>query len=418
MKYVRYTLMVGFAMVIITNCNPKPGFKIEETTIAEIHQAIEDGSLTCRQLVEHYLKRIKKYDQPTKINAIVTINPNALKRADELDKEFRSSGKLRPMHGIPMIVKDNYDTFDLQTSGGSIALKGSLPPDDAFQVRMLREAGAIVLAKSNMAEWAFSPYVTESSIAGITRNPYDLTRVPAGSSGGTAAAVAANFGAAGLGTDTGNSIRGPSAHNCLVGIRSTMGLTSRDGIIPLYLRNDIGGPMARTVEDAVRILEVIAGYDPADAITEHCKGKIQKNYRQYLLKNGLKGARIGVFRTYVDTTTTDSEIKVIFDKAVLDLQAQGVIIIDPFVIPDFEPLKKGIWCDQFQYDVNNYLSSLGSKAPYKTIKEIYEAGLYSPYVKERLEYALKGTQPPEQRDPPCLDLYHDQRNINLRQAVF
>ena len=174
-------------------------FEPYETTIAEIHQAIRSGRITCRQLVEAYLKRINAYDQPTKLNSIVVVNPQALAEADKLDAEFKRTEKLRRLHGIPVIVKDNYDTKDLQTTGGSLALKGSIPPDDAFQVRRIREAGAIVLAKSNMAEWAFSPMLTESSIAGVTRNPYDLERVPAGSSGGTAAAVAASFGAVGLG---------------------------------------------------------------------------------------------------------------------------------------------------------------------------------------------------------------------------
>ncbi len=262
----------NLALFLLTDCRKasSPKFAVEEATIEDIHRAIQSGELTCRQLVEYYLTRIEAYDQPLNLNSIVVVNPDALKKADELDKEFTSTRKLRPLHGIPVIVKDNYDTKDLQTAAGSLALKGSKPPDDAYQVRKIREAGAIVLAKSNMAEWAFSPYQTVSSVAGTTRNPYDLERVPAGSSGGTAAAVAANLGAVGLGTDTGNSIRGPSSHNCLVGIRSTMGLTSRDGIVPLYLRNDIGGPMARTVEDAVRVLEVIAGYDPADPITKNC----------------------------------------------------------------------------------------------------------------------------------------------------
>jgi len=159
-------------------------FSVVEASISEIHDAMRAGVITSRQLVNIYLERIKVYDQSTRLNAIVIINPNAKKRAKELDKEFRKTGNLRPLHGIPLIVKDNYDTKDLQTSGGSLALKGSIPPDDAYQVRVLREAGAIVLAKSNMAEWAFSPMLTESSIAGTTRNPYDLGRVPAGSSGG------------------------------------------------------------------------------------------------------------------------------------------------------------------------------------------------------------------------------------------
>jgi Asp-tRNA(Asn)/Glu-tRNA(Gln) amidotransferase A subunit family amidase len=355
-------------------------FSVVETTITEIHQAIQTGNLTCHELVETYLKRIEKYDQSTNLNAIVVINPNALKRAVELDEEFKKTGKLRPLHGIPLIVKDNYDTYDLQTAAGSLALKGSIPPDDAYQVRVLREAGAIVLAKSNMAEWAFSPYQTVSSIAGTTRNPYDLERVPAGSSGGTAAAVAANFGTVGLGTDTGNSIRGPSSHCCLVGIRSTMGLTSRDGIIPLYLRNDIGGPMARTVEDAVRILEVIAGHDAADPVTQMCLGKTPENYTQFLDKNGLKGMRIGVFRYYTDKPTTEPHVKALLEKAIDDVRSLGAEIVDPFVIPNFPKLSKGLWCDMFRHDVNDYLATLRDKTPYKNLTEIFNSGLYSPYI--------------------------------------
>ena len=163
-------------------------FEVTETTIAETQQAIRSGKVTCRQLVEAYLKRIRAYDQSTRLNSIVVINPEALADADKLDQEFKRTGKLRPLHGIAVIVKDNYDTRDLQTTGGSLAMKGFTPSEDAFMVKKLREAGAIVLAKSNMAEWAFNPYLTVSSIAGITRNPYDLDRVPAGSSGGTAAA--------------------------------------------------------------------------------------------------------------------------------------------------------------------------------------------------------------------------------------
>src|SRR4030095_6684771 len=318
-------------------------FELNETTIVDIHRAIRSGKITCRQLVEAYLKRIDAYDQSTRLTSIVSINPQALAEADRLDEEFKRTKKLRPLHGIPVIVKDNYDTKDLQTTGGSMALKGSIPPDDAYQVRKLREAGAIVLAKSNMAEWAFSPMMTESSTAGVTRNPYDLERVPAGSSGGTAAAVAANLGAVGLGTDTGNSIRGPSSHNALVGIRSTMGLTSRNGIIPLYVRNDIGGPMARTVEDAVRVLEGVGGYDPADPLTNMSQGRIPKNYTQFLRNDGLKGARLALFRRYVDAPTTDPQIKTLVEKAVIDLKAQGATVIDPFDLPEYDELTRNIW---------------------------------------------------------------------------
>lgn len=394
------------------------GFNVVEATIGEIHTAMRSGRLTSQQLVRIYLKRIEELDQKTRLNSIVVVNPRALEEAEKLDAEFRRTRKLRPLHGIPVIVKDNYDTKDLQTTGGSLALKGSVPPDDAYQVRKLREAGAIVLAKSNMAEWAFSPLMTVSSIAGITRNPYDLTRVPAGSSGGTAAAVAANLGAAGLGTDTGNSIRGPSSHNCLVGIRSTMGLTSRDGIIPLYLRNDIGGPMARTVEDAVRILDIIAGYDPADPITKMSEGKRPQSYLKFLDKNGLKGARIAVFRRYIDAPTTDPRIKALTDKAIADLKSFGAEIIDPFDVPDYESLIKDIWCNTFRFDVNNYLATLGPDAPYRTIDEIVQSGLYSPYIESRLKRGIENRLSPDRMTPPCLDLYNDPRSIAFRKAVL
>jgi len=388
-------------------------FLVVEATIADIHGAIRAGRLTCAELVAAYLGRIEAYDQPTGLNAIVAVNPRALETAEELDREFRKTGKLRPLHGIPIIIKDNFDTKDLPTTAGSLALKGSIPPDDAFQVRRLREAGAVILAKSNMAEWAFSPYVTESSLAGVTRNPYDLSRVPAGSSGGTAASVAASFGAVGLGSDTGNSIRGPSSHCCLVGIRSTMGLTSRDGIVPLYLRNDIGGPMARTVEDAVRVLEVVGGYDPADPITEACRGRMPQNYTQFLDKGGLKGARIGVFRTFIELPDTDPQIMAMAEKAVADMKAQGAEIVDPFIIPDFEELTKDLWCDMFKHDVEKYLASRGPTVPFKTLADIYKSGLYAPYIKERLEEALAVDE-----KQVCPDLYHEPRDIKFREAVL
>jgi len=390
-------------------------FPVIETTIAEIHKAMKADRLTCRELVEAYLQRIQAYDQPTGLNSLVVINPDALKTADELDTEFLWTKKLRPLHGIPVIVKDNYDTRDLPTTAGSLALKGTIPPDDAFQVKKLREAGAIILAKSNMAEWAFSPYLTESSIAGVTRNPYDLERVPAGSSGGTAAAVAANLGEVGLGTDTGNSIRGPASHNCLVGIRSTMGLTSRDGIVPLYLRNDVGGPIARTVEDAVRVLEVIAGTDPADPVTENGRGKIPKNYTQFLDRNGLKGRRIGVFRTFIDTPKADPQVKALMEKAILDMKTQGAIIIDPFIIPDFAELTKNLWCDMFKHDIEQYLASRGDTVPFKTLADIVKSGKYSPYIERRLQQALASD---EKGAPMCQDLYHEPRNIKFREAVL
>src|SRR6476659_5369133 len=284
-------------------------FSVEETTIAQIHAAMRERRLSCRQLVDAYLKRIDAYDKRgPAINALVVINPNATKEADELDRRFARGGLTGPLHCIPTIVKDNFETIGLQSADGSLSLQGFISNKDAFQVRKIKEAGAIVLAKSNMAEFAFSPYETVNSILpGYTRNPYALDRVTAGSSGGTAAAIAANFGAIGLGSDTGNSIRGPSSHQALVGIRSTMGLTSRAGVVPLSLLADIAGPMARTVEDAVAVFQVIVGEDPDDPITSSAdyvqpglrpggRPSPIPDYRAALVRTGLTGARLGVLR--------------------------------------------------------------------------------------------------------------------------
>ena len=240
--------LLASAVMLSAMAQPAP-FDVVEASIADIHAAMRDGRVTCRQLVEAYLARIAAFDkQGPAINSLVVVNPDIRTEADEMDRRYRASGPTGPLHCIPMIVKDNFDTVGLQTAAGSLSMEGFVAASDAFQVRKIKEAGALVLAKSNMAEFAFSPYETVNSILpGYTRNPYRLDRVTAGSSGGTAAAVAASFGTVGLGTDTGNSIRGPSSHQALAGIRSTMGLTSRAGVIPLSYLADIAGPMARTV---------------------------------------------------------------------------------------------------------------------------------------------------------------------------
>src|SRR5262250_1679988 len=262
-------------------------FSVEETTIAQIHAAMRARRLTCRQLVDAYLKRIDAYDKRgPAINSLVVLNPNAMKEADELDRRFAQGGQIGPLHCIPAIVKDNFETIGLQSADGSLSLQGFISNKDAFQVRKIKEAGAIVLAKSNMAEFAFSPFETVNSILpGYTKNPYALDRVTAGSSGGTAAAVAASFGLAGLGSDTGNSIRGPSSHQALAGIRSTMGLTSRAGVFPLSMRADIAGPMTRTVEDAARVFQVIVGEDADDPVTLAAKGHAGVDYMASLDRN-------------------------------------------------------------------------------------------------------------------------------------
>src|SRR6202789_2195121 len=405
----------GFALGAVGKGAP---FDVRETTIAHTQEAIRSGRVTCRQLVEAYIKRVKAYDQTTHLNSMILLNPEALADADRLDAEFKRTHTMGPLFGVVVIVKDNYDTKGLQTTGGSLAMRGTVPTTDAFMVKRLREAGAIVLAKSNMAEWAFSPYVTESSIAGITRNPYALDRVPAGSSGGTAAAVAVSLGAAGLGSDTGNSIRGPSSHNDLVGIRPTIGLTSRDGIIPLNFFADVGGPMARSVADAATVLGVVAGYDPADPITKMSEGKAEKDYTKYLVKDGLRGARIGVVRRYVDAETGDPQVKALMEKAIADLKAQGAEIVDPFVIPDYDKLTERIGCGDFQKDVNEYLALHAPNAYYKSLSEIVDSGLYLPYIEAQMKRSVAPKTEAQLARGPCVDTYHDPKKIAFRDAVL
>jgi Asp-tRNA(Asn)/Glu-tRNA(Gln) amidotransferase A subunit family amidase len=289
MNQTRRTAALGAAIVSAliaptASAAPAAPFAVEEATIAGVHAAMRDGRLTCRGLVDAYMARIAAYDKNgPAVNAIVTINPDATRIADDLDRRFAQSGLTSPLHCVPMIVKDNFETQGLQTSNGALAFQAYLPGRDATQVARTRVAGAIVLAKSNMAEWAFSPVETVSSILpGYTKNPYALDRVTAGSSGGTAAANTANFGLVGLGSDTGNSIRGPASHQNLAGIRSTMGLTSRAGVFPLNLRADIAGPMTRTVADMATVFQVIAGEDPRDPATVAAHGRTLPDARTAL----------------------------------------------------------------------------------------------------------------------------------------
>src|SRR6185369_12468154 len=247
------------------------------------------------------------------------------------------------------------------------------PATDAFQVKRVKEAGAIVLAKSNMAEFAFSPYETVNSVLpGYTKNPYALDRVTAGSSGGTAAAVAADLGEVGLGTDTGNSIRGPSAHNSLVGIRSTMGLTSRAGIAPLSLFADIAGPMARNVADAVAVFQVVAGYDPDDPATEASKDKPIPRYGASLVADGLKGARIGVLRQAFEGPTVDPEVRAVFMRAIEDLRKAGATVLDTVIIAESDSIRRSNrgGCNPFKYEINRWLAEQGDKVPVKSIDSI------------------------------------------------
>jgi len=370
-----------------------PPFEIEETTIAKIHAAMRTKQLTCHDLVSAYLERIAANDKKEPpLNAIVVTNPNALAEADALDAKFKKSGLTGPLHCIPAIVKDNYETIGLQSANGSITLKGFVSSKDAFLVARIKHAGAIVLAKSNMAEWAFSPIETVNSILGTTRNPYDVNRVPAGSSGGTAAAVASNFGAIGLGSDTGNSIRGPSSHASLVGIRSTMGLTSRAGVIPLSYLADIAGPMTRTVEDAARVFQVIVGEDPEDPVTARSHGRKIPDYLKALKKNALRGVRIGVLHQAYERTnaTVDPEIVQVFTKALEDMKAAGAIIVDPATVTTPQTLQNqgggGGSCRGFKYDLNEYLATRGQNAPVHSYDEILNSPVFAqipPSIQQR-----------------------------------
>ena len=413
-------LLILLTIVFISCKNQKeaptndPTIELSELTISNIHKAYQEGSFTSKQLVQAYVERIENFDGT--INAITVTNPKAIAIAEALDKEYKETGLLRPLHGIPIIVKDNINTAGLPTTAGSLALKDYIPKEDAFIIKKLVDAGAIVIAKSNMAEWAFSPMHTESSTAGTTRNPYNTDFVPAGSSGGTAASIASNFGTIGLGTDTGNSIRGPSSHNSLVGFRTTLGLISRSAIVPLYLRNDVVGPMGRTVEDATKILEIIAGYDADDPLTKNSNGNIPLTYTQFLDSNALVGARIGVLRELSDDNP-NPEIKRLFEQSLLDMDSLGATVVDPIVVPDFASLKENQWCAPFREDVEGFLANYVKNDSIKTIEDIIKVGSTSKFAKERLLRNAEHTGRWEDSEIPCLDAYSDVRRVAFREAI-
>jgi amidase len=409
-KFFYLTFIIG-----VFGCNStKKQINLNELTIVEIHSAYEEGLYNSEDLVSAYMNQIEKFDDS--INCISIINPEAIAIAKKLDEDYKNTGVLKPLQGIPLIVKDNINTIGLPTTGGALALKGFIPEENAFIINKLVDAGAIIIAKSNMAEWAFSAKHTESSTKGTTRNPYNLAYVPAGSSGGTAASVASNFGAIGLGTDTGNSIRGPSSRTALVGFRTTLGLISREGIIPLILRNDVVGPMCRTIEDATKVMEAMVGYDEKDEITKHSEGKIPENYTQFLLKDGLKGAKIGVLRELINEDS-DPEIIALFNNAINDMKALGAQIIDSVNIPDFATLKQNQWCAEFRKDVESYLFTYVKNDSLKTLEDIIAIGSKSEYATGRLQYFATHEGRFEGKDIVCLDPYTDVKRIAFREAI-
>jgi Asp-tRNA(Asn)/Glu-tRNA(Gln) amidotransferase A subunit family amidase len=379
-------------------------FVLDEATIAQIEAAFQSGSLSCRSLVEQYLARIERSDKKgAALNAIVMVNPDALKTADDLDRRFRQSGPVGALHCVPILAKDNYETFDMPTTAGSLSLKGMMTGRDAFVVKRLRDAGAVIIAKSNMAEFAFSPIETVNSILpGYTRNPYDTSRVTAGSSGGSAAATAANFAALGLASDTGDSIRGPAAHQALVGLRSTMGLVSRGGVVPLNLGADIAGAVTRTVADTAAVLQVIAGEDPNDPVTAAGRGHVDPDYAAALRRDGLKGARLGVLHQAYDTPTLDKDVDAVFKATLGELRNLGADVVDPAAVENFDTLRRtqGGGCNQFKHDINQYLAALGDKAPRHTLDEIIKSRLFHPSIQARLESAQGADDVPGQ-SPGC-----------------
>ncbi|MBI3494256.1 MAG: amidase [Acidobacteria bacterium] len=413
------TVAAAVVAVVSVSAQTPQRFTLEETTIAQIESALRDGSLTCHTLVEQYLKRIDAYDKNgPALNAIVQTNTDALKTADDLDRRFRQSGPVGAGHCVPVIVKDNYETFDMPTTAGSLALKGMMTGKDAFVVKRLRDAGAVMIAKSNMAEFAFSPVETVNSILpGYTRNPYDTSRVTAGSSGGSAAAAAANFAAFALASDTGDSIRGPASHQALVGLRSTMGLVSRAGVVPLSMAADITGAVTRTVADTAAVLQVIAGEDPNDPVTAASRGHVTANYAAALRRDGLRGARLGVLHQAYDTPTLDREVDAVFRGAIGELRDLGAEVIDPVAVDGFDALRRaqGGGCNQFKHDLNRYLTALGDKAPVHSLDEIVKSRRFHPSIQARLESAQASDDVPGQ-SPGCKS--RDEFREKLRDAVL
>jgi amidase len=335
----------------------------DSATIGDLNRAFEAGTYSSEQLVQQCLARIAAYDDHgPKLNAVLTLNPKALEQARALDVERKSKGARSPLHGIPVLLKDNFDTFDMPTTGGSVLLENWVPPDDAFIVKKLRDAGAIILGKLNLSEFASGS--AHSSLGGQTLNPHDLTRTPSGSSGGTGAAIAAAYAPLGLGTDTGGSIRGPATANGIVGLKPTHGLLSRDGIIPLALSFDTGGPMARNVYDIAVSLGIMVGVDPADSATQKSKGKFATDYTRYLKADALKGARIGIARDFLGA---DQEVDWVIESALEAMRKAGATVVDvrfpKWLLESKQEFYSAVRNPEFAAQIAGYLAATGPGFP-------------------------------------------------------
>ena len=385
-------LLSGTAMLMLvagsTAAPAAVGFDVTEASISDLQSALASGKLSSRQLVAAYFARIAAYDQHgPHLNSIVTLNPAALAQAEALDTERAASGPRGPLHGIPVLVKDNFDTKDMPTSGGTLALAGLQPEGDAFQIARLRAAGAIILGKTAMQELAAGT-ITISSLSNQTRNPYDPTRSPGGSSGGTGAAVAASFAAAGMGSDTCGSIRIPAAYQNLFGLRATRGLSSRTGVIPLSDTQDIAGPLARSVTDLAIMLDATVGVDPSDAVTAGAAAHVPKSYVESLAPGALKGARIGILRSLFAVQPDDSEGRPVYEAAIAGLRAAGAEVFD-VELPGLSELLADNNATPYEFleDFSRYLANRRG-APLGSLQEIVTAGLYHDQLEARFRDAV------------------------------
>ena len=358
-------------------------FSLMETTIDEVHAAFAAGELTCGELVAGYLARIAAYDQAgPELNAIEYVNPRAAEEAEVLDAAFAESGPTGPLHCVPVLLKDQVETRDMPTTYGSALFDGFMSGRDATIVTRMREAGAVILAKTTMGEFA-SRYV--GSGFGIIRNPYDPTRNPSGSSGGSGAGAAANFGLVAIGEDTGGSIRGPAAVHSLVGLRPTLPLVSRHGMMPANPSSDTLGPMTRTVRDAAILLDAIAGYDPDDPVTAYAAGRTPDSYVDGLDPDGLRGARIGIVREPMDAETDPEsddyrQVRRVVDRAVADLRRLGAELVDPVEVPGLDEAQATYVRNSFETEgaTDAYLAEL-PEAPMRSLREILLAGRVNPW---------------------------------------
>jgi Asp-tRNA(Asn)/Glu-tRNA(Gln) amidotransferase A subunit family amidase len=366
----------------------RSSFEVTEATISELQSAMASGRLTSVQLTDAYLARVAAYDTAgPALNALIRVNPRARAEAAALDRE-RQAGRTRgPLHGIPVILKDNYSTRDMPTSGGSLALANLQTRDDAFVVTRLREAGAIIIGKSNLHELA-SGITTISSLGGQTRNPYDPTRCPGGSSGGTAAAIAASFAAVGWGSDTCGSIRIPAAFNNLVGLRPTQGMTSRTGILPLSHTQDVIGPLARTVTDLAIALDVTVGTDAADSVTRRLAGRAIPRFIDSLSRDAFRGTRLGVLLNYFGADA-DRETLDTVRAAIRSMRSLGAEVVD-VTVPGFDSLLVGTSVIDYEtkWDLIDYLARTPD-APAKSLRDILDGGLFHESLEAR--FRIKDT---------------------------